>query len=578
MCAQGKPESFRHKPIGEIFVERGLISRAQLQEALERQRDNGLPLGRVLLAAGYLTEFDIVRALGMQSNMEPIDLDSWPIPADALDKVPGSVARLYNIIPLELKNRTLFVATCDPFNFSIFDDLRFIVNVSIRGKVAAEAAISRAIKKYYPEDAETVEQIFSQISQKMPELIDDEEIKNLSAGNLEQMAAQLPIVKLINLILVQAIQRRASDIHFEPFADDFKIRFRLDGVLYDIIAPPKSLHLAISSRIKVMSSMNIAETRLPQDGRALVRIAGRMVDLRVSTLPTIFGESVVIRVLDKAAVQLSLDEVGFNEEVKQQFRSLINRTYGIILSTGPTGCGKTTTQYAALNEINRVDSKIITVEDPVEYDLPGLIQVSVKAKINFTFPLALRHILRQDPDIIMVGEIRDTETVQMAIHASLTGHLVFSTLHTNDAASAVTRLIDMGVEPFLIASSVEAVLAQRLVRRLCGQCREAFVPLPVDVEPAGFTRDQYEAKTFYRARGCPQCDNSGYRGRVGIFELLVFEEDLRSLILDRAPSSVLRQQAIKNGMLSLQDDGRRKVAAGLTSIEELHNSLTMAVH
>jgi len=439
-------------------------------------------------------------------------------------------------------------------------------NYNIKGKVATAKSIADAIKKYYGSEAESIDELFSEISQAVPDLTES------GAGkieNIEEMAAQLPIVKLINSILIQAIQKKASDIHFEPFQDEFKIRYRLDGVLYDIVTPPKTLHLAITSRIKVMANLNIAETRLPQDGRTMVRISGRMVDLRVSTLPTIFGESVVIRILDKATIQLSLDDVGFGDDVKEKFRNLITQPYGIILSTGPTGCGKTTTQYAALSEINKIEYKIITVEDPVEFDVSGLIQVSVRPKINLTFPLALRHILRQDPDIIMVGEIRDAETVQMAIHASLTGHLVFSTLHTNDAPSAITRLVDMGVEPFLIASAVEAILAQRLVRCICTECKQEYIPTEKELEAVGLPPEQARGKKFYKGKGCAACSDSGYKGRMGIFELLIFDEDIRSLILERAPVAALRAQAVANGMRPLREDGLRLVFAGKTTCEEL---------
>ncbi|MBU1088024.1 MAG: Flp pilus assembly complex ATPase component TadA [Candidatus Omnitrophica bacterium] len=558
---------FRFKTIGTILQERGLISKADLKEGLESQKTSGLPLGKILVTMGIITEGQLLKALGIQAKLEIIELEQFSVPAEVLDKIPGSIARLYNILPLSLEPGTLTIATADPFNFSIIDDLRFMFNCNIKAKIATRVSIAEAIKKYYGSDLESVDEIFSEISHNIPELIEEAS----RADNIEELSAQLPIVKLINLILIQAIKKKASDIHFEPFQDEFKIRYRLDGVLYDIVSPPKILHVAISSRIKVMANLNIAETRLPQDGRTLVRIAGRMVDMRVSTLPTIFGESVVIRILDKTTVQLSLDDLGFKEDIKNKIYSLIKKPYGIILSTGPTGCGKTTTQYSALSQINTIEQKIITVEDPVEFDLPGLIQVSVRPKINFTFPVALRHILRQDPDIIMVGEIRDTETVQMAIHASLTGHLVFSTLHTNDAPSAVTRLIDMGVEPFLIASAVEAVLAQRLVRCICLNCKQEYVPTKKEFMESVIDLSELDNQKFYKGSGCGQCNNSGYRGRVGIFELMVLDEDLRSLVLDRATVGQLRNQAIKNGMRTLREDALLKVVQGITTLEELIN-------
>jgi type IV pilus assembly protein PilB len=558
-------DGFRFKTIGKILQERGLISKKELQEGLENQKTSGLPLGKVFVSMGCITEEQLLKALGIQAKVETVDLEKFSVSSDVIDKIPGSIARLYNILPLSFDYDTLTVATSDPLNFSVIDDLRFMFNYNIKAKVATQSSISDAIKRYYGADVESVDEIFSEISQNIPELIEEAS----KANNIEELSAQLPIVKLINLILMQAIKKKASDIHFEPFQDEFKIRYRLDGVLYDIVNPPKVLHLAISSRIKVMANLNIAETRLPQDGRTLVRIAGRLVDMRVSTLPTIFGESVVIRILDKATVQLSLDDLGFEPDIKEKIDFLIKKPYGIILSTGPTGCGKTTTQYSALSKINKIEHKIITVEDPVEFDLPGLIQVSVRPKINFTFPLALRHILRQDPDIIMVGEVRDAETVQMAIHASLTGHLVFSTLHTNDAPSAVTRLIDMGVEPFLIASAVEAILAQRLVRCICTRCKQQYFPKDKELAEAGISKDQIRGKTFFKGSGCIECNQSGYRNRSGVFELMVLDEDLRSLILDRANVGQLRQQAIKNGMRTLRDDALLKVYKGITTLEEM---------
>ncbi len=559
--------NFRFKSIGDILKERGLITPDQLREGLEQQKSSGLPLGQLLINLGYVTEEELFKSLGIQARMESIDLDELQIPREVLDKIPGSIARLYNIIPVGWEENTLFIATSDPFNFSILDDLRFMFNYSIKGKVATQSSISAAVKKYYSQDVESVDEIFTEISENLPEIRDRDD----HVENIEELASELPIVKLINIILVQAIKHQASDIHFEPFQDDFKIRYRLDGVLYDVVSPPHALHAAVTSRIKVMANLNIAETRLPQDGRALVRIGNHSVDLRISTLPTIFGESVVIRILDKSTVQLSLEELGFEKDMREKFQGLIKRPYGIILSTGPTGCGKTTTQYAALNFINKIESKIITVEDPVEYDVPGLIQVSVRPKINLTFPVALRHILRQDPDIVMVGEIRDTETVQMAIHASLTGHLVFSTLHTNDAPSAITRLMDMGVEPFLIASSLEAILAQRLMRAVCKECAYQYVPGPEELEAAGITKEDIAGRKLFRGKGCPVCNGSGYHGRVGVFELLVLDEELRSLIIDHAPAVKLRNQAIKSGMRTLREDALLKVLQGNSTIEELIN-------
>ncbi len=558
--------NFRFRTIGEILRERGLVSEEQLERGLEEQRLSGKLLGEILIEHGYLKEADLLRALGIQAGMEPIALGKVDISQAVLEKVPGSLARLYNIIPLSFERGILTVATSEPLNLSIFDDLRFMLNCEVKGKITTIEEINQAIQKYYGRDSASVDEIFAEIS---------------GAAGMEKgvLAAddegQLPIVKLINMILLKAISKQASDIHFEPFQKKFKIRYRVDGVLYDIANPPLELHQAIASRIKIMANLNIAETRLPQDGRTFVKIQGGLVDLRISCLPTIFGESIVIRVLDREAVRLSLDELGLEEATRKKLRGIIRKPFGIVLSTGPTGCGKTTSQYSCLNEINREEVKIITVEDPVEFDLAGLIQVSVRPKINLTFPLVLRHILRQDPDIVMVGEIRDTETVHMAIHASLTGHLVFSTLHTNDAPSAVTRLMDMGVEAFLIASSLEAVLAQRLLRKVCDRCRQEYPADEKERELLG--ADPQEEIMLVRGKGCEACGYTGYRNRVGIFELLIFDEDLRSLVLDRASVEKIREQAILNGMKTLREDAICKVRQGLTTVEELLHLTTLEV-
>ena len=564
---------FRFKTIGDILKERGLISAEELSEGLEQQKVSGLSLGRVLIDRGYITEKDLLKALGLQAKMETVDLSGVNISSEVLARIPGSIAKLYNIVPISFIQDTLVVATSEPLNFGIIDDLRFMLNCNIKGKAATQSSIAKVIKKYYGSESDSVDEIFSEISKNIPDLLQGNE----NIEDIEEFASQLPIIKLINIILIQAIKRKASDIHFEPFQDEFKIRYRLDGMLYDIVNPPKPLHMAVTSRIKVMANLNIAETRLPQDGRIFVRIGERMIDLRVSTLPTIFGESVVIRILDKATVQLSLDDLGLGQKIKLQMKKLIKKPYGIILSTGPTGCGKTTTQYSCLSFVNNIAQKIITVEDPVEFDMPGLIQVSVRPKINLTFPVVLRHMLRQDPDIIMVGGIRDTETVQMAIHASLTGHLVFSTLHTNDAPSAVTRLIDMGVEPFLIASSVEAILAQRLMRVVCTDCKIEYIPTKEELDDLGLTKKDILGKKFHKGTGCDSCNNTGYKGRCGIFELLILDEEIRSLILDRVSVSEMRNQAMKNGMKTLRVNGLEKVFEGITTLEELISVTTKYV-
>ncbi|MFH1778236.1 MAG: ATPase, T2SS/T4P/T4SS family [Candidatus Omnitrophota bacterium] len=561
-------KDYRIKRLGRILIEKGLLSSEQLNEALENQKTTGRSLGRVLTELGYINEDELLVTLGIQAGMEMVSLDEITIPEEAILKIPASVARFYNIMPISFKNNLLTIATAQPLDINIFDDLKFMLNCNVKGKVAPQEEILRVLKKHYGVELESVHELFEELEEQIKGLEIDEEFLNNVYG-IEKAAIQLPVVKLVNLVLLQAIKQQASDIHFEPFEHDFRIRHRVDGVLRNIVNPPKNLSFAITSRMKVMANLDIAETRLPQDGRIFVSIADQLIDLRISTFPTIFGESLVIRVLDKTQVNLSLDEIGLSPQAKDKLLKLISRPYGIILSTGPTGCGKTTTQYSCLKTLNKIEYKIITTEDPVEYDLDGIIQVSVRPKIDLTFAKCLRHILRQDPDIIMIGEIRDTDTAQIAIHASLTGHLVFSTLHTNDAVTAITRLIDMGIEPFLIASSLEAVIAQRLMRTICAQCREEYTPPVLVLKELGILAEEAHSRKFYHGRGCNLCFNSGYRGRIGIFELLSVDRKMRELITNKSPLSELKNAAIENGMKPLRDDAISKVYEGKTTFEEV---------
>lgn len=559
----------KYKSLGRLLLDKGLITESQLQQALDEQKYTGKLLGRILVGLGFVKEEEILKALGIQAGIEFIDLSKMDIPKRVLQKISPTIIKIYKILPVSFEEDTLTIAMGDPLNVNISDDLRFMLGCSVKGVIAKENDILEAIQKYYGEKGESINELLGEIDKNIPAMQREEEEEVTDVVVLQELALQPPVVKLLNLILLQAVKDRASDIHFEPFEDKYMIRYRVDGILYDITSPPKNLALAISSRIKVMSSLDIAERRLPQDGRIMISVEGKNIDLRVSTLPTIFGESVVMRVLDRDVVSLSLDQVGMSEEIKRKVRRIVNKPNGIVLSTGPTGCGKTTTLYSCLREINKIDYKIITTEDPVEYDIPGIIQVSIKPKINLNFATCLRHILRQDPDIIMVGEIRDAETAQIAIQASLTGHLVLSTLHTNDAPGTITRLINMGVEPFLITSTLEAVIAQRLIRVICPNCRERYYPDQKALEEMGITKEEVKGVVFYKGKGCSQCNKNGYKGRIGIFELLTITESLKPLIMDRVQTGVLREAARREGMITLRDDGLKKVREGITSIEEV---------
>lgn len=569
------PKQERYKRIGQLLLEKGLINEHQLEQALEEQTLTGKLLGRILVDMGLVKEDDILQVLGSRAGLSVVKLKDIDIPKNVVDKVPASIAKIYTIMPIAYEANLLTVAIADPMNVAAFDDLRFTLGINIKGAVASEDDITEAIEKYYGAEGETIQDVLGIFGEKMEIISSEKEPTDIAT--LQELASRAPVIKLLNMILLQAVKEKSSDIHFEPFEQDYRIRYRVDGVLYEVARPPKNLSLGLSSRIKVMANLDIAERRLPQDGRIMITIEGKGVDLRISTLPTIFGESVVMRVLDRTTVSLSLDEVGMLDDMKKKLRFIIQKPNGIILATGPTGCGKTTTLYAGLREINKIEYKVITTEDPVEYDIKGIIQVPINAKIGLTFATSLRHILRQDPDIIMVGEIRDAETAQIAIQASLTGHLVFSTLHTNDAAGTITRLIDMGVEPFLVTSTVEAVLAQRLIRKICQNCREEYIPEPEILEDMGISAEVAKTKKFYRGAGCVKCNNSGYKGRTGIFELLVLNDGIRSLIIDKAHTALLKNAAVESGMKTLLEDGMEKVYSGVTTLEEVLKEAQTAI-
>jgi len=561
----------QRKLIGQILTEQGFVTESQIEEALKIQRDKGGVIGEILRTLGYAGEDAIVTALGIQSGMETVDLDNISIPPEVIEKVSVSIASIYRIVPISFENNTLTVAMAEPHNLDVLDDLRFMLSCEVHGAIASESSVDAAIEKFYSTKKAEVDNIVRNIQTSNAGDIEvDFSHKEGSINlDLQEQITSAPVVKLLNYILVQAIKDQSSDIHFEPFEDDFKVRYRVDGVLYDMLPPPRHLAHAITSRVKVMSQLNIAETRLPQDGRIQLTIGGKPVDMRVSTLPTLFGESVVMRVLDRSVISLDLDRLGLREDELNTFRSLINKPHGIVLVTGPTGSGKTTTLYSCLNEANDIGIKIITTEDPVEYDLDGIVQVEINEGIGVTFAACLRSILRQDPDKILVGEIRDIETAEIAIRASLTGHLVFSTLHTNDAPSAVTRLLDMSLEPFLIAATVEAVIGQRLVRNICTHCKEAYEPTDDMLMQLNLTREDVRDKTFYYGKGCDNCNNTGYRGRSAVFEVMMMTDRIRELLQQRASTSAIRQIAREQGMRTMRESGLLKIYDGTTTIEEV---------
>jgi len=561
------------KTLGEILREKGWATDEQIEECAQAAREEGGVLGSVLVARGYITEQQLVHALAEQAGMEVIDLDAIQVPPDVVDRVSLSIAEVYRIMPVKFEDGVLTVAMADPLHVQALDDLRFMLNCEVEGVVASEAAVERAISKYYAGQRESVEQLIRDIEESREELTYDiqygQQSTSIDIEQLQEMANSMPVVKLLNLILLQAIKDQSSDIHFEPFEDEFKVRYRVDGVLYEMMPPPRHLALAITSRIKVMSNLDIAETRLPQDGRIELNMGGNPVDLRISTLPCLHGESVVMRVLDRSVVSLDLDRLGLREDEVKVVKSLIDKPHGIILCTGPTGSGKTTTLYSMLNYANDVGIKIITTEDPVEYDLEGIMQCQINEEIGVTFAKCLRSILRQDPDKILVGEIRDLETAQIAIQASLTGHIVLSTLHTNDAPTTITRLVDLGVPPFLICATLEAVIAQRLVRTICTHCKTQYEPSAESLASIGLTPDDLEGKNFCYGKGCQHCNNTGYRGRIAIFEILTMSDTIRELVMKNESANTLRAVARQEGMRTLRESGLLHIYDGITTIEEV---------
>jgi general secretion pathway protein E len=547
--------------LGELLVKEALITPEVLDLALARVQGSGELLGEALVAMGAVGANDILRVVALQHGLTYLSRDELPAALPAVKNLSPKYLRQYGVCPLSVEGGVLTVATSDPLNPVITDDLRQATGLQVRIVVSPVDAITEAIDRAYEGAATPLQRIVEGMEDdRGPD--GDEDV-----NHLRDMAFEAPVVRLVNLLVENAISARASDIHIEPFEDTLRIRYRVDGVLFDQEAPPRRLQAAVTSRIKIMAEMNIAERRLPQDGRIRVTLQGRRVDIRVSTVPTVHGESIVMRLLDRSSVFFPLEQLGFSPQIRARFESLIKRPHGIFLVTGPTGSGKTTTLYAALDKINSPDRKIITVEDPVEYQLKGVNQIPVRSKIGLTFATGLRHIVRQDPDVILVGEVRDLETAEIAIQAALTGHLVFSTLHTNDAPGAITRLEDMGVEPYLVSSVLEGVLAQRLVRRICEACRVPDTPSRADLEAIGI--DPAGRWTLYRGKGCDECRGTGYRGRFGIYELFPITEEVRSLVIRRASTPEIRRHAIEAGMTTLRLDGWLKARDGLTTVDEI---------
>lgn len=550
--------------LGSILLEDKAVTQEQLDDATEQCGDNDR-LDQVLVRLGYCSETTVLKGLGKLYQFDVVDLTdpNLQVDVDTIKKMPSKLVHRAKLIPLNRDNGSIRVATRDPFQIYAFDELRMITGLVVKPVLAKESEINEIIKKYFGVGGDTVSKLVDNNDDGVEVVSDVRE----SAGDLAEMAQDASVVKLVNEILLEAINERSSDVHIEPYEDDLSIRYRTDGVLRNTNVPPqiRRLQAAIISRIKILSNLNIAERRLPQDGSFKIKVHGREIDLRVSIIPMIHGEGVVMRILDKQSILLTLEDLGFDGDMLKTYEHIIAQPHGILLVTGPTGSGKTTTLYASLNGIVSEEIKVLTVEDPVEYNLVGINQVNVNMKAGLTFAKGMRAFLRHDPDVIMVGEIRDLETAETAVQASLTGHLVFSTLHTNDAASATTRLLDMGVEPFLVASSVEAVLAQRLVRTICPHCREEYKPDKMEMPPDY----QYPKEPVFRGRGCRECRNTGYAGRKGIFELMVLNDELRELILQRASAGKIKSKAVEDGLVLLRDDGWNKVRNGTTTLSEV---------
>ena len=569
--------------IGELLLKERFITPAQLQEALTYQKDNGGKLGYNLIKLGYVKDEEITALLSKQYGVPSINLSQFEIDESVLKLVPSETAQKYQIIPLSRSGASLTIAMTDPTNVFAMDDIKFMTGYNVEPVVASEVAVNEAFRKYYggAEEASTTSSsldLATRVLEDMPqidsddvELIDD--LEEIDVTSLEKQGGEAPVIRLVNLVLMLAIQKGASDIHIEPYEREFRVRFRIDGTLYNVMAPPMKFRDAITSRIKIMSKLDIAEKRLPQDGRIKIRFAennqGKEIDFRVSCLPTLFGEKIVMRLLDREKLMLDMTKLGFETESLARFETAIEKPWGMVLVTGPTGSGKTNTLYSSISRINTPATNIMTAEDPVEFNLVGVNQVQVRENIGLNFAAALRSFLRQDPNTILVGEIRDFETAEIAVKAALTGHLVLSTLHTNDAPGTINRLMNMGIEPFLVASSVNLICAQRLVRRICSSCKEDN-PIPVEaLADVGFTDEEARAVAVKKGKGCDKCNDTGYKGRVGLYEVMEVTDELRELILVGASAMELRRKAIDEGMITLRRSGLRKIQEGLTTLDEV---------
>jgi len=549
------------KQLGDILLEGGLVTSEQLAVAYQEHERAGRALGRVLVEQGVLSESQLVSALATQIGLRFVDLSDFAVDGSAIGRVPGLVCRRHTALPIAFEDGRLIVAMADPANVFALDDIRSITGLDVKPVVATRADVLSAIDRFYRADSD-----LDDLSSALESDADAED----DLSKVKEIVEDAPIVKYVNLLITQAIQDRASDIHLEPGERELRVRFRIDGVLHEVMRSPKAIQSGVISRLKIMADINIAERRIPQDGRLSVQAHGRKVDLRVATLPTVWGEKVVMRILDNSTARLDLADLGFSDSNYTRYSESFTKPYGMILVTGPTGSGKSTTLYATLNIVSRPEVNVITVEDPVEYRLAGINQVQTNVKAGLTFASALRSILRSDPDIVLIGEIRDHETAQIAIEAALTGHLVLSTLHTNDAPSAVTRLTEMGIEPFLVGSALDCVLAQRLARRLCSKCREEYVPTPEMLTAARYPWQDGEAlPTLYRPVGCSVCAKTGYKGRLALHEVMPVSEQIERLAVERSSATAIGDAAIREGMATLRLDGMAKVAAGVTSLDEI---------
>jgi type IV pilus assembly protein PilB len=561
--------------LGELLTKASLISQDQLKEALRVQKETGGKLGETLIKLGFVSEEDITECLSQQFGVPSINLQHFEIDAGVIKLIPGDVARKYNILPVNKTGATITIAMADPTNVFAMDDIKFMTGYNVEPVVASELGIKAAIDSYYGttsslELKKVMEDLQTQESADLEVLEEDEE---MDVSALADSAEEAPVVKLCNLILTDAIKRGASDIHIEPYEKEYRVRFRIDGILYEIMNPPLKLKDAMTSRMKILAKLDISEKRLPQDGRIKLKIKledkNKELDFRVSVLPTLFGEKIVMRLLDKDNLRLDMTKLGFEPESLVRFEEAIFKPWGMVLVTGPTGSGKTNTLYSALSKVNSPEVNIMTAEDPVEFNLPGINQVQMKEQIGLNFAATLRSFLRQDPNIILVGEIRDFETAEIAIKAALTGHLVLSTLHTNDAPSTINRLMNMGIEPFLVATATQLIAAQRLVRRICGNCKESVDMTPQAVANLGYKKDEVGTFTIYKGRGCEKCNNTGYKGRVGLIEVMQIDDDIRDLILAGGTAIDIKKKAIENGMITLRRSGLIKIKEGMTTVEEV---------